>query len=129
YTRPFASASPLPCEKVAASSPVENSSLPVVPSSAYIVACDAIFSLSAAVYGLPFFLARRGDSPVERANTNPFVVIGDAGASKSREIHCGTSDGFPFFASTLNATMLPCGAAPFVTANLAASPAGPDNAA
>src|SRR5579872_37119 len=78
------------------------------------------------LYGLPFGLASRGDSPVASANTIPLAVAAGAGASMSREIHDGVNTRWPFRSSTLNATILPLEAAPFVTGNCAAASGGPD---
>src|SRR6185436_17556942 len=68
--------------------PLFQSSLPVLPSSAYKTA-----GLAA--------------EPPERAKTRPFTTMGGSGAVRSRDAQPGWSDSLPPWSTTLNATTAP----------------------
>ena len=59
----------------------------------------------------------------------PFAMTGGAGVMRSRDIHAGVNTVFSSFSSTLNATMLPCGASPLVRGKLAFGCFGPQTGA
>src|SRR5262245_35580382 len=101
--------------------PLDHSSLPVVPSSAYRTARDERLARSAAV--------TRGslerNSPLEVTKTTPLMIVGVNGETRSREAQPGSSASAPFCSTIFQATTAPLVTGPLVEANPASADCEP----
>src|SRR5262249_53903748 len=93
----------VPCVNEVIVVPLFQSSLPVVPSSAYRTACDERCARCAAV----ILLSPERNSPLEVTKTTPLMIVGGSGETSSREAQPGCSVGAPFCSTTFQATTAP----------------------
>src|SRR5262245_18789017 len=94
---------PPPRAKEVMVAPLDQSSLPVAPSSAYSTAFPDCLARAAAVS----LASAERNSPLDVAKTTPLMMVGGNGETSSREVHPVSNAGVPFFSTIFQATSAP----------------------
>src|SRR6266567_739455 len=128
-TLPFPTAKPEKCVQPGIASPLDQSSLPVVASSACRIACSLLSDsrpVRSCEISPPFTCSVF--SPVPRTKSTPPAMAAGSGTAISDDIQAGWSSGLPLApATTLNAMMLPLVTAPCVVGNRASLVGSPQD--